>query len=141
MQSVRVHVLGQEAVEPQEEDPLAAGHVGRRSSRHWPHCCHRRPSHHHWHAYLGRPEGPLLNCLPVVPLSVLYNRWSQRHYDLRLSVCLRAFTALTLLVGQQEGHPACKKLSGGVLAWLSGARYRLAYDPADATATHCLLLQ
>jgi len=30
-----------------------------------------------------------------------------------------AFTALTLLVGRQEGHPACKKLSGGVLAWLS----------------------
>ena len=30
-----------------------------------------------------------------------------------------AFTALTLLVGQQEGHPACKKLSGGVQAWLS----------------------
>ena len=25
----------------------------------------------------------------------------------------------TLLVGRQEGHPACKKLSGGVLAWLS----------------------
>jgi len=30
-----------------------------------------------------------------------------------------AFSALTLLVGQQEGHPACKKTSGGVLAWLS----------------------
>jgi len=30
-----------------------------------------------------------------------------------------AFSALTLLVEQQEGHPACKKLSGGVLAWLS----------------------
>jgi len=30
-----------------------------------------------------------------------------------------AFSALTLLVGQQEGHPACKKLSGGVLAWFS----------------------
>jgi len=29
-----------------------------------------------------------------------------------------AFSALTLLVGQQEGHPACKKLSGEVLAWL-----------------------
>jgi len=27
-----------------------------------------------------------------------------------------AFSALTLLVGQQEGHPTCKKLSGGVLA-------------------------
>jgi len=29
-----------------------------------------------------------------------------------------AFNALTLLVGQQEGQPV-KKLSGGVLAWLS----------------------
>jgi len=26
---------------------------------------------------------------------------------------------LTLLIGWQEGHLACKKLSGGVLAWLS----------------------
>jgi len=24
-----------------------------------------------------------------------------------------------VLVGRQEGHPACKKQSGGVLAWLS----------------------
>jgi len=30
-----------------------------------------------------------------------------------------AFSASTLLVGRQEWHPACKKLSGGVLAWLS----------------------
>jgi len=30
-----------------------------------------------------------------------------------------AFSASTLLVGQQEGHPAFKKLSAGVLAWLS----------------------
>jgi len=30
---------------------------------------------------------------------------------------LIAFSALMLLVGRQEGHPACKKLSGGVLAW------------------------
>ena len=53
-----------------------------------------------------------------------------------------AFSALTLLVGQQEGHPACKKLSGRVLVWfLSGVRCRLAYGPADAIATHCLLLQ
>jgi len=29
-----------------------------------------------------------------------------------------SFSALTLLVGQQQEHPACKKLSGGVLAWL-----------------------
>jgi len=30
-----------------------------------------------------------------------------------------AFSALTLLVGWQEGRPVCKKLYGGVLAWLS----------------------
>jgi len=30
-----------------------------------------------------------------------------------------AFSDLTLLVGRQEGHPAHKKLSGGMLAWLS----------------------
>jgi len=30
-----------------------------------------------------------------------------------------AFSAMTLLVGRQEGHPACKKLSGEVLAWSS----------------------
>jgi len=29
-----------------------------------------------------------------------------------------AFSALTLLVEWQDEHPACKKLSGGVLAWL-----------------------
>ena len=33
--------------------------------------------------------------------------------------CCLPFSALLLLVGRQEGHPACKKLSGGVLAWLS----------------------
>ena len=52
-----------------------------------------------------------------------------------------SFSALTLLVGRQEGHLACKKLSGGMLAWLSGLRCRLAYGLADATATHYLLLQ
>ena len=32
---------------------------------------------------------------------------------------IHAFSALALLVGRQEGHPACKKLSGGMLVWLS----------------------
>jgi len=30
-----------------------------------------------------------------------------------------AFSALTLLVGRQEGHPVCTNLGGEVLAWLS----------------------
>jgi len=39
--------------------------------------------------------------------------------SVRLSEGRIAISALTLLVGRQEGHPACKKLSIGVLAWLS----------------------
>ena len=35
------------------------------------------------------------------------------------TLAYHAFSALMLLVGWQEGHPACKKLSGGVLTWLS----------------------
>ena len=34
-------------------------------------------------------------------------------------ILIVAFSALTRLVGRQEGHPVCKQLSGGVLAWLS----------------------
>ena len=48
-------------------------------------------------------------------------------------------SALMLLVGRQEGHPACKNwVLGCWRGYLSGARCRLAYGPADATATHCL---
>ena len=62
---------------------------------------------------------------------------------LNKSSYLCTFSALMLLVGRQEGHPACKKnwVVGCWRGYLSGARCRLAYGPADATATHCLLLQ
>ena len=36
-----------------------------------------------------------------------------------LTYLLRAVSALTLLVGRHEEHPACKKLIGDVLVWLS----------------------
>ena len=72
-------------------------------------------------------------------LLLLYN------VDKNLCECISrvcAFSALTLLVGRQEGHPACKnRVVGCWRGYLSGARCRLAYGPADATATHCLLLQ
>ena len=44
-----------------------------------------------------------------------------------------AFSALTLLVGWQEGHPACKKTE----LWGAGMvmRCRLASGPADATVS------
>jgi len=49
---------------------------------------------------------------------------SQKHPDFNLKARHFIFysvavSALMLLVGQQERNPACKKLSGGVLAWLS----------------------
>ena len=54
--------------------------------------------------------------------------------------CL-AFSSLTLLVGRQEGHPACKKLSGGVLARLSvwSEVQTCMWRSRCYTATHCLL--
>jgi len=58
---------------------------------------------------------------------------------------LIAFSALTLLVGRQEGHLACKKTEwwpvGCWHGYLSGVQCRLVYGPADATATDYLLLQ
>jgi len=46
--------------------------------------------------------------------------WRLMPYDLFGVVLVRneSFSALTLLIGWQEGHPACKKLSGGMLVWL-----------------------
>ena len=50
-----------------------------------------------------------------------YKNWSCRDalFTFLCFVLLEAlaFSALKLLVGRQEGHPACKKQSGGVLAW------------------------
>jgi len=66
-------------------------------------------------------------------LYLLYSCFYGINQNVILFCELFALSALTLLVGQQEGYPACKKLSGGVLAWLSvGAMCRLAYGPADA---------
>jgi len=46
-----------------------------------------------------------------------------------------AFSALMRLVGWQEGHSACKSW------WGAGVVICLEQGAADATATHCLLLQ
>ena len=53
--------------------------------------------------------------------SDIYNPRFRLSTQIRLLVLVvyLSFSALTLLVGRQEGHPACKKQSGGVLAWLS----------------------
>jgi len=78
-------------------------------------------------------------------LSGAEDNWSLGIQILNISAAVlpcRCLQYFTLLVGWQEGHPACKKLSGGCWhGYLSGARCRLAYGPADATSTHSLLHQ
>ena len=61
---------------------------------------------------------PIRYITPQIPRTVY--RYFRAYPFLLFSVGSSvAFSALTLLVGWQEGHPACKKQSGGVLAWLS----------------------
>ena len=88
---------------------------------------------------------PLATVVVCVSLSVDRTEFTDPvSYSLFVIVmeAISAFSALTLLVGRQEGHPARKKrVVGCWCGCLSGARCRLAYSPADAIATHCLLLQ
>jgi len=61
----------------------------------------------------------------IIPSQVLMSYWSlwlwSAQIDITAFVLFSSIngSALTLLVGWQEGHPACKKQSGGVLVWLS----------------------
>jgi len=68
---------------------------------------------------LNATENPISSSL-LLPSSHHVRAPQIRSHDfggyINLSVCMYA---LTVLVGRQEGHPACKKLSGGVLLWLS----------------------
>jgi len=63
-------------------------------------------------------------CVVYYSCAQQYTHKCEQFLNLCLIRCLQCFdclpfSALTLLVGWQEGHPACKKLSSGVLAWLS----------------------
>ena len=53
---------------------------------------------------------------PYYAIKMVQWEFVQQLASLKLNV---NSSALTLLVGRQEGHPVCKKLSGGVLSWLS----------------------
>jgi len=77
---------------------------------------------------------------PLSQLNVITHAcWLDENF-LNFSYCW--FSALTLLVGQQEGiRPVKNWVVGCWHGYLSGAMCRFAYGPADATATHCLLLQ
>ena len=76
-----------------------------------PELCPRPKKTRRWHS---SPDNDVV-CLQYTHRAVIFN-WSDFSF---FAATYSAFSALTLLVGRQEGHPACKKLSGGVLAWLS----------------------
>jgi len=69
----------------------------------------------------GHPAwwGADLHMAQLMPLPLTVSCFSKIQIGFYRAMLYVAFSALTLLVGRQEGHPACKKLSGGVLAWLS----------------------
>ena len=93
------------------------------------------PVHCDWSQWKQRPRSHyaqillmlILHLLVILrnPLCslILLHTWSffLKHFVLFVYLISSryAFSALTLLVGRQEGHPACKKLSGEVLAWSS----------------------
>jgi len=64
----------------------------------------------------------LVDCIRIYEVAAALKKM-KRHKAPGLSGT-SAFSALTLLVGRHEWHPACKKLSCGVLEWLSGMRCR-----------------
>ena len=102
--------------------------------------CHCRSEWHclhHLFTVRSRPPGAkhLRQCGYDFVLPNIKYDFNKRHFIARslfyyvFVLCIRvfvvwlpsvliAFSALMLLVGRLEGHPACKKLSGGVLAWL-----------------------
>jgi len=101
--------------------------------------------------------GPLMPLHPKTPSSVASFRsrlvlpfwyWLLNGCSSSSCICMfyiAAVSPLMLLVGRQEGHRACKTLSGGVLArlsvWCKVQTCIRPSSPADATATHCLLRQ
>jgi len=58
------------------------------------------------------PAGDILCTCMTIGLLLHFMLWTGCFYH-------HLFSALMLLVGRQEGRPACEKMSGGVLAWLS----------------------
>ncbi|XP_061520568.1 E3 ubiquitin-protein ligase RNF19B isoform X3 [Phycodurus eques] len=74
-QPVRLHLLGQEAVEQEEEDSVAAGHAHRRPRGHHAHRRRGRARHAHRHPRLRRAQGigvpiMLAYVYGVVPVSL-----------------------------------------------------------------------
>ena len=72
------------------------------------------------------PVSWMMSCLHIMDHTAVCQKCCSEWHHYIIIIIIKgiyiaqgAFSALTLLVGRQEGHPACKKQSGGVLALLS----------------------
>jgi len=72
-----------------------------------------RPANPRW-----RMAAIFKNCYIAISPQT-FDRFLRNVVVYQLPSVLVAFSALTLLVGRHQGHPTCKKQSGGVLVWLS----------------------
>jgi len=84
-----------------------------------------------------------LNIKSFLIIWLIYCKRKRLSLSLNLLVNVEGFTvsAVTLLVGWQEVHPACIQTECWMLAWLSvWSEVQTYIQSADVTATHCLLL-
>jgi len=78
---------------------------------------HPRPLHLHPKASLFSVHSVLIHTVPLPPSDIPHLIF--RPLCSTVVYVINTCSALMLLAGQQERHLACKKLSGGVLVWLS----------------------
>lgn len=80
-QSFRLHLLGEEALEQEEKDPLAARHAGGSARGHRPDCRHRRARHDHRHPGLRGQEGEAFIFIVNVLIFQVNNGLSPQIYN------------------------------------------------------------
>jgi len=74
------------------------------------------PTAQDFNEFFNAPSTYMEKDFSQLTLSGLYTAASYLSALMWMQWQIDAFSALTLLVGRQEGHPACTKQSGGVLA-------------------------
>jgi len=65
------------------------------------------------------PRSWRVTCDAGSPVTNTLCQWVTPQSNKQLTRCHRAFSALMLLAGRQEGHPVCNTVSCVMLAWLS----------------------
>jgi len=97
-----------------------------------------RPSRFPCHVTLGRPISSRVTRLPLATPKI-QQRWVDKPQILKMSPT--TFIQWRHSIVSYRHFNFHFRYTISISGYMSGARCRLAYGPADATATHCLLLQ